>query len=570
MRLSPGNSPLHHPLLLPLVLVAAVLAVYYPALFSNFHPIDDSGIVAFYAASPPLSRVLLPGSGYYYRPLVELSYYLDNLLWGMEPAVMHLENILLHCANSLLVFLLARRVCAAGSYRNFLLLPFLVALLFALHPVNVEAVAWVAGRTDPLMALFLLSSLHFWLGWLDGVRRPDLAVSLLLFAAALLTKETAFAFGAVLFLLALTRPGAATVRQRLAAVGVMAAPALLLIVGLLLARGDVSGLSRFISGINPLSTESAWNLLAILGFYARKLLAPVPLNFAITDVHPAYGLAGLALAPLLWWLLRWCRPAGVWFGSALLMLLPALLIAMKQVAWTPVAERYLYVSVALCALGLLPLLSRVRVRMRGTVVPVMVLAAVGCAVVSAQRTLLWQDQRAFFQDAIAKSPGFGSLYNELGNLLLKEGELQQAEAAFVAADRLNRRDSMRLTIKANLLAVQYAKGNYPEVREQFFRLFKEKKDAPADFLELLYRADNRMLPLFAGKERMLLAGDLLETLELLDRKRPDPFWWYQSGQLLLGMGDRGRAADFFRRAHAAAPADAHYRNAAEIWLRRLK
>ncbi len=569
MRLSPGNSPQHHPLLLPLVLVAAVLAVYYPALYSSFHPIDDSGIVTFYSASPPLVRVLLPGSGYYYRPLVELSYYLDNLLWGMEPAVMHLENILLHCANSLLLLLLARRVLA-DSCQHSPLVPFFAALLFALHPVNVEAVAWVAGRTDPLMALFLLSSLYFWLRWLDSVRWPDLAAALLLFGAALLTKETAFAFGAVLFLLALTWPGAATVRQRWAAVGVMAAPALLLIIGILLARGDVSGLSRFISGIDPLSTENAWNLLAILGFYVRKLLVPVPLNFAIIDVHPGYGLAGLLLGALLWWLLRRCRPAGMWFVSALLMMLPALLIAMKQVAWTPVAERYLYFSSALCVLGLLPLLSLVRERMRGNIIPLMVLVAGGFAVVSAQRTLLWQDQRAFFQDAIAKSPAFGSLYNELGNLLLKEGELQQAEAAFVAADRLNRRDSMRLAIKANLLAVQYAKGNYPEVREQFFRLFKAKQDAPADFLELLYRADNNRLALLSGKDRLLLAGDLLETLELLDRKRPDPFWWYQSGQLLLGIGDRVRAVDFFRRAHAAAPTDAHYRNAAEIWLRRLK
>ena len=84
-----------------------ILAVYYPAMLSGIHTIDDPGIFSLYSTSPSLATILLPGNGYYYRPLIELSFWLDNRLWGMEPVAMHLENILLHCVNSLLVFLLA-------------------------------------------------------------------------------------------------------------------------------------------------------------------------------------------------------------------------------------------------------------------------------------------------------------------------------------------------------------------------------------------------------------------------------------------------------------------------------
>ena len=63
---------------------------------------------------------------------------------------------------------------------KFPLIPLLAALLFALHPVNVEAVAWIAGRTDPLMALFVLSACWFWLRWLEQPLWQDMTASVVL------------------------------------------------------------------------------------------------------------------------------------------------------------------------------------------------------------------------------------------------------------------------------------------------------------------------------------------------------------------------------------------------------
>ena len=569
MRLWPSNKLLRHPWSDPVLLVGVILAVYYPAFYCGIHPIDDPGIIAYFSASPSLSSILLPGSSFYYRPILEFSFYLDNWLWGMEPRTMHLENILLHCANSLLVYFLARRILVRRDNET-LLIPLLAALLFALNPVNVEAVTWIAGRTDPLLALFVLSASYYWLNLLEKPRCQDLSAVLLLFAAALLTKESALAFAAVVILSALSWPGDATKRQRLKAVGIMIAPVLLLVILAVVFRSGTSGLGRLLSTMNFHVAQGAWGALIALGFYVRKLIVPWPLNFAIFTVHPMYGLLGAALFPILWLLYRRIRFSGVLFISALLLITPAMLVAIKQITWTPFAERYLYLPTAFFALGLVGIAETLKRRHLVALQVFIVLLVCGFGLGSFQRNLLWQDKLLFFQDAVAKSPEFGSVYFTLGGELIKKGEFDRAAEAFATADRLNQRISMRYPIKSIIMGTKLAKGEYLEVRIYFFQIFKKKSDAPADFLELLYKADGRRLEFLDNKEKVLLAHDLLETLDLLNQKKPDPFWFYRSGQISLKIGDDVRAADFFRRSYSAAPLDAHYRSAAQTYIQKLE
>jgi tetratricopeptide (TPR) repeat protein len=546
-----------------------VLAVYYPALLSGIHLIDDPGLFALYSTSPPLSSILMPGNSYYYRPIVELSFYLDNLLWRMDPSTMHLENILLHCVNTLLVFLLARRIIVRQDNET-LMIPLLAALFFALHPLNVEAVAWIAGRTDPLLALFILSSCYFLLCWINKPRWQDIAATLMMFVAALLTKETSVAFVAVMALLAITWPGTATVRQRTIAAGIVTVPPVLLVIFVLIFRGGLGGLNRFLSGTDLQVMHSLWQAIIALGFYVKKLIYPFPLNFAINEVHPLYGLLGLALFPFLWWVCRRYRLSGVLFISAVLLLLPSLLVAVKQIAWTPFAERYLYISTAFFALALVGIAEAWQKKYQSAVVMSLVVLLCGSALGSFQRSILWKDSLSFFEDAVVKSPGFGSVYYSLGVLLMRKGETDRAYKAFVTADRLNKRDSMRYQIKSSIMGTMLVKGKYLEARTYFFQLFKVKKDASANFLEMLYKADSKRLETIEKRDKVPLANEVLETLGLLYVKKPDPFWLYRSGQITLIAGNRYDAAEFFRRAHNAAPIDAHYKTAAKTNYLRLE
>lgn len=569
MRLWLDNNKLYHPLSVPVLLVAVILAVYFPALYGGIHPIDDPGIISFYSTSPPLLSIILPGNGYYYRPLLELLFWLDNFLWAMEPRTMHLENILLHCANSVLVFLLVRKLLG-GTEKPFRLLTLLVVLLFALHPVNVEAVAWIAGRSDLLLTLFVLSACYFGISWLDKQRWQDMVAALMLFSAALLTKETALAFGAVAILMILVWPGTATMQQRKAAVGILMIPGILLMVLALFFRSGTSALSRLISGIDSHAAQGIYEAVIAFGFYIRKLLVPVPLNFAILEVHPNNALIGFVLVPILIWMFCRNRQAALLLTFAVLLILPAVVVAVRQIAWTSFAERYLYLPSAFLALGLAVLSQSCRKQYRQPITFFALLVIAGYATISIQRTMLWSDKLAFFQDAVIKSPKFGSVYHSLGGILMQNGDIDQASEMYANAERLNKRDSMQYPIKAGIMGTMLAKGEYLEAKKYFYQLFKEKRAAPADFLELIYLAESKQINSLSGNAKALLAADLLETLDLLNQKSYDPFWLYRSGQISLVIGDKVKAVDFFQRSYASASADAHYREAALIYLRKLE
>ena len=195
------------------LLAAIVLGVFYTALTAGINSVDDSHIIATYGmgAGKGLAEIFRPAGSYYYRPLVELSYYLDNLLWGMHPRFMHLENILFHLLNAVLVFLIARQVAAVWTVKS-PWFPLASALLFAVHPINTESVTWIAGRTDPLAAIFIFSAIWCLLQCLIRDRVLYLWPALFLFVMGVLTKEIALCFLPVALLLVICWPVAARVR----------------------------------------------------------------------------------------------------------------------------------------------------------------------------------------------------------------------------------------------------------------------------------------------------------------------------------------------------------------------
>src|SRR5580700_2928344 len=120
----------------PGILIALlVLVVYFPALRGDFLWDDDSNVVksAPLRSLPGLAQIWLqPGATQQYYPLTHTSFWLDYHLWGLNPVPYHLENILLHAASSVLLWLALRQLGVKGAW--------LGAAFFALHPVNAESV----------------------------------------------------------------------------------------------------------------------------------------------------------------------------------------------------------------------------------------------------------------------------------------------------------------------------------------------------------------------------------------------------------------------------------------------
>ena len=165
------------------VLAAVGLAAYWPALGGDFLWDDVEWIATNETLQSlgGLARIWFePGAVIQYYPLTYTSWWLDRLLWDLSPTAMHVENVLLHAANALALGALLRRLALPGAA--------VAALVFLLHPVHVESVAWLVERKNTLSAAFFLAACHAWLSWVDTGRRRPLIVAVLLHGAALLAK----------------------------------------------------------------------------------------------------------------------------------------------------------------------------------------------------------------------------------------------------------------------------------------------------------------------------------------------------------------------------------------------
>ena len=274
---------------------------------------------------------------HYWRPTTLLSYALELRLWGGSPWGFHLTNILLHTANTLLLYLLLKRFRPEGP------LPWTASLLFLLHPAHGENIAWISGRTDLLAFLFLALSLLFRLEYEE--RKRGLPLSLLFFALALLSKEAALLFLPLLFLLFPSKG----LKNRL----LLLLPYLSLLPLYLFLHQKAASTLALNRGLLwadiPLALRSA-------GAYVRILLFPnLPAPYfpmGELTAHPLlYTLSGLCGISLILLIIYFRREFPLTFPglSLLLFLLPSLLPRFLP-TWPPIAPRFAYLASPLAAL----------------------------------------------------------------------------------------------------------------------------------------------------------------------------------------------------------------------------
>jgi tetratricopeptide (TPR) repeat protein len=195
---------------------AAAFLVFLSALSNSFVGWDETFLLSQNPGLRSLDLAFMKwafttvviGSWY---PLVHISFALDNALWGGDPWGFHLTNVILHSANTFLVLILVTRLVElgrgrkeGGEFDRFPLAAGVVtALLFALHPLRVESVVWVAERKDVLYSLFYLSSVLAYLGYArqNSTRRVYYTASLVFFAMSLMSKPMAVTLPVVLLII---------------------------------------------------------------------------------------------------------------------------------------------------------------------------------------------------------------------------------------------------------------------------------------------------------------------------------------------------------------------------------
>jgi hypothetical protein len=151
-------------ILISVLLSAVTLAVYWPLLHSQFISLDDAQYVTENrhvltgVKSENIHWAFVTGRASNWHPLTWISHMVDVQLFDLKAGLHHLTNLLFHTVNTVLLFLLLRRMTGAEWRSAF------VAALFALHPLHVESVAWIAERKDLLSTFFMLLTIWAYSG----------------------------------------------------------------------------------------------------------------------------------------------------------------------------------------------------------------------------------------------------------------------------------------------------------------------------------------------------------------------------------------------------------------------
>lgn len=549
--------------------VIPVLTVYFQTIAHPFSQFDDPFIVDVFGLNGKLTflEIITPGGGFYYRPLVNLSYWIDFRLWGMNPTFMHLENIITHLINVFLVYMIASRLPSSSELKY---LPFLSALLFGLHPINTESVNWIPGRTDLFAGMFILFASYC---LIRAIQEQSARYAFLAFAAAFagtFAKETAIMFIPVALLVTALWPvvPADISRYKVWRIRFLHMPIFIssCLVSSILISVFVMG-----RGNNALSTvfEGDKNiyirLFEAFGFYVKKTFLPLPLNAAITEIDPLYAIAGFFFFIVILMTFRSSGVPGIFLATAVLFSLPALLVATTPLAWTPFGERYLYIPSAFAVIGCLEFFQHHLVRWDAVkwFVPAVCFIIVLAFLSTFQRGRLWGDNLLMLENIIAQSPNFGVVRNEYGVLLKQAGRYEEAEKQFKIAGEQKNSAGVSRMIRLNLIGMKILGKEVEEVRRILLEEIGIKADGDVELLKLMNKYDETMLQeTVLLEKRKKIVADIIETNKSLYLKTKEPFFLYRSGQLALQIGNNQNAANYFRTAWEKAPVDAYYREPA--------
>lgn len=427
----------------PFVLLLIAFATYYGALVSvEFIQLDDYNLIKHLINNPPLSwkALFLSPNSTYYRPVLDLSFRLDYLVWADSDFGYHQTNLLLHLLNVLLVYITARllfesyRVDVHNHNRVEIQLPALLsALFFAVNPLLSESICWVSGRSDILAASFVLSSFVLYLLFKRRKKHLYLLLALIAFIPAMMTKETAVALPAVViaFELFYQENFGLSGSRRIAVFA-----SLLLIAAVtayLFVKGgsiDTTKMSLAV-GEKGLEVKSPLDnvriLLASYGFYFKKLFFPYPLNFAIHRINESFyatlGAVGLTAFLASGFLRR--RIYGFFVAWVILTLAPSVAAGMLMLPWTPWAERFLYLPMAgfSMAAGYGFSVLHENYGRRASVCFSLILMVLLAG--TEYRIYLWADEIRLWEDTASKTD-YGPVYSIYGNLLYNRGDSDKA------------------------------------------------------------------------------------------------------------------------------------------------
>jgi tetratricopeptide (TPR) repeat protein len=415
-----------------------VLLAYLPALNGGLVWDDDAHITRPELQSwHGLWRIWLDlGATQQYYPLLHSAFWLEHWIWGDAVAGYHLANLALHALSAYLLLLILKRLSIPGAW--------LAALIFALHPICVESVAWIAEQKNALSAVFYLSSAMIYLNFDEKRKRSSYFAALGLFVLALLSKSVTATLPAALLVILWWRRGRLNRGRDI------------LLLAPWLAIGIASGVltawveKRFIGAEGvPFALSLAQRCLLAgraIWFYVAKVIWPANLMF----VYPRWTLdprawqqylfpiGAVAAAAVLLWLARKNRAPFAAFLFFTGTLVPALgFVSVYPFRFSYVADHFQY----LASLGVIvpatwATTAATRAIPASRFAPFALVAALG--ILTWSQSANYSSAEALYRDTLARNPSSWLAENNLGGLLMKlPGLAPEAIPHLEAALRLN-------------------------------------------------------------------------------------------------------------------------------------
>ena len=473
-----------------LIVLLSVIA-YFPAIQGGFIWDDD----AYLTENPEMESIngwhqiwLEKPSTHQYYPLVLSSFRLEHHLWGLHPLGYHLINVLLHGMNAVLLWLILRKLGMRGAW--------IAGVLFALHPVMVESVAWITERKNVMSGAFYLLSLLAYLRFEpfqqeeNPKRNPAFYfLSLGLFLCALLSKTVTCSLPVILGILIWWKHGGVTRRQIAPLL-----PFLAMGLGMGLGTAWLEKHSIGAQGSEYTLTLLERGLLAgkALWFYIGKLVLPTDLTF----IYPHWNIQASDLVLFIYPLGFFCLLGMLWgfrnrigrgplaaFLVFSITLFPALgFINVFPFRYSYVADHFQYLAsaglIALAASGIARLDS-----INQTLRPALTWALIGLlGLLTWTQSYSYTSLEALWRDTLEKNPSAVIAHFNLANLLGKRGKSSEAIEHYSACVQLQPEFYEAYANRAGLLALQ---GKREQARLDYLealRVASKKGDRDAQMI----------------------------------------------------------------------------------------
>jgi tetratricopeptide (TPR) repeat protein len=464
-----------------ILLGVITFVVYWPVHNHEFVRYDDD---VYVTENPNVLTGLIPqnikwafttGHASNWHPLTWLSLMLDCSIFGTKPGPMHLVNLAFHIANTLLLFIVFNRMTKRIWPSAF------VAALFALHPLHVESVAWVAERKDVLSTLFWLLTMLAYIRYVEKSSTGRYVTALVFFALGLMSKPMLVTLPFVLILLDYW-PLNRFLNSKFSILNSITEKLLFFFLAVIssIITYIVQQKGGAVAAV-PFKERLANAVVSYLG-YIEKLFVPV--NLAVFYPHPA-GLIPLAkviifaliLILLSVFLLYYGRQHRyLAFGWLLFLGTLVPVIGIIQVGAQAMADRYTYVPFiglfVMIAFGAADMASKIP--FRNFALPALAsISLIACIALTSIQLKYWQNSFTLFDHTLAVTKNNGVILNNYANILSESGKYDEAANCFVESLHL-KPDSYE--IRNNYGNVLKSLGKSDEAVEQYNIALKLKPD----------------------------------------------------------------------------------------------